>query len=291
MTQKRPRRKRGKNYWDPFSAYLKDAWACRKGDFKVPLQALIGAPVVILIGAHLFWLSATCWEDQWKQAVLLLVLAETIPFVIVWVARGCASFYAVCREERFRNISWDMIKVVMFEVVCVLAWGIFFWHYCYIQSPHFELAIRGRCIIVNVTDFPGATPSHPTSDVVCESIAITNKYAPAMPEDWKAVAKVSSCTRLVGKPQDHNLDFGSVHSPILQGTFIFSDHAKQEMRMMGVGHGVGNVGLGNGNRVSAPAAFVFEGVREETLMSPAVTITIECCHGAKVKVPNLVTVP
>ena len=281
MKARRLRRKSDKTYWAPFATYLKDALRGRKGDFKVPIEVLIGSPFLLLVGLRVFWLSATCWDRQWKEVLLLLVAAELIPLITGWTLRRVAALWDVCRETRFRGISRDMFKAFFVGVLSVCAWVAYFWHSYYVASPHFELGVEGNCIVANVKDYPGASPSHPTSALVCESVTITNKFAPAMPRDWKAVARVSSCNRLLGKPLDHGMEFGSVHVPVYQGGFIFSEHDTQQMRMW--------AGLGNGNRIHDPAAFVFEGVREDTLMSPAVELTIECCNGAQVKIQNLVT--
>jgi hypothetical protein len=72
---------------------------------------------------------------------------------------------------------------------------------------------------------------------------------------------------LVGLPiSDKSIEIGpnAFIDPI---SFIYSKHWSEKLEPLG--------GIGNGNTVSAPANFMFPGIREDLLLSPDATLIIE----------------
>jgi hypothetical protein len=198
----RVRRKHDQDYWEPFGAYLTAARKAQKVAFKVPAEVWVGMPFWALMGAYLFRLgsSRTAWDKNWWKVVLLVVAGELLLYVIRPICRFAVALWGVCHEDRFKGISRDNFKVAVTMFVFVASWGVGFWYDSYIRSPHFKLAIDGKWAIANVTDYSGASASHPTAAVFFSKMILVNKYAPAFPHNWRLVLGFPDGDEIDGVP-------------------------------------------------------------------------------------------
>jgi len=263
-SQYRPRHKSNPKYWEPLSQYLAAALKARKVAFKVPVEMWIGLPILTWIGVHIFQLGASriAWDEHWLQVILLIVAGESALFIIRPALRFVAALWEVCHEERFRDISRDILRIIALEMILLGTWTAYFWHYCYVRSPHFELTIRGAGIIANVSDAKDVPASLPVSSVFFTDLYLTNKYREAKTSNWRLLGTMPDGRTTTGYPSTHNAVFDN--RLFLASSCIYnSSHWFDKFG-----------GLGNGNYLSGCGDFVFKGIRESVLLEEGVTFKI-----------------
>jgi hypothetical protein len=263
VKKKRPRRKSDQNYWDSFQLYLVAALKARNAAFKVPAEVWIGLPVWAFIGAVTFRLGAStaAWNKNWWKVVLLVLIGELVLFILRPSCRFVAALWEVCHEERFRGISRDLLKISVLQMMLLMSWTAYYWHYNYVRSPHFELSIQGLTTVSNVMDPKGVPANVPVSSVFFEELILTNKYYPARTSNWRLVGTLPDGRTITGYP-------GCCDA-------IFATRRYSAKSCIYNSRGFDAVGgVGNRNVLGGCGEFIFEGIRESTLLDKDLSLSI-----------------
>jgi len=251
-------------YWEPFwpnlKAALKPVW--RDSRLKVDSKTILGSLVAFGIECEIFIVgSPLAWSQQRWKILLLLAFAIALPGLIKLLWQVVVPvLWKVCRKPRFRECT----SIVGCGLVAVALWGAYYWHYGYVRSSHFKLTVAGPWFISHITDYPGVDSSFPVASAILY-VYITNKYYPAMPHSWRMKAAFANGENLTGYPSDK--DVVAFHKTYMARDCIYGKYWLDAFKPLG--------GIGNGNTISAPAEFIFVGVRTETLLSPETVLTIE----------------
>jgi hypothetical protein len=251
-------------YWEPFWPNLKAALklGLRKNGLKPNPTMAVGSLLALLVEWKIFVIgSPLAWSQQSGKILVLLALAISWPTLLKLAWQVIApAFWKVCRRPRFREGT----SILLCGLGAVTLWGLYLWHYGYVRSSHFKLTVTGHWTISHITDYQGVNPSFPVASVFL-FLTMTNKYSPAFPSNWRMKAAFSNGEYLVGYPANRN----SVMPDKMYraGEFIYSKQLSDTFKPFG--------GIGNGNTVSAPAEFIFPGVRAETLLSSDAILTVE----------------
>jgi hypothetical protein len=229
----------------------------------VPVKVWIGLPILAVIGAYTFRLGASisAWHRNWWKVVLLILVGELLLFIIDPVYRFIAAVWEVCHEERFRDISRGILKVSALQVILVGAWAIYFWHYCYVRSPHFELIVGGLTNVSNVIDPYGVPATVPVTSVFFEQLSLTNKYVPAKPFNWRLVGTLPDGRTITGYPACCDAIMATRRYSAKSCIYNF--------------HGLDAVGgVGNGNVLAGCGEFIFYGIRESILLDKDLSLSV-----------------
>lgn len=257
------------SFWDNFLRSFKSRpkfKIFKFGWFEIVLFGGIAA-----FNGLLFIISSPVAWNTHRNTVLLLIFLSTALWEIL-IRRAWAIIpllWKTYRKDRFRG----EFKILVFGTLAVTIWALYCWHYCYVRNSHFNLAVVGVWGISNIPDYDqeGIRSKYPVASVLFTHLDLSNRYAPAKPHDWKLIATFPTGEEEEGFPPPSNR--GSITSEpglpfydFKQGEFIWG-RISEEFDRVG--------GIGNGNMITAPAEFIFPGIRTETLLTPVVILTIE----------------
>ncbi len=246
-------------YWESFWVNLKSAVRQRDPRVRLRLDVAISILILVTISISLFRLGASpsAWKKNWPDVIVLVVAAEIVSPLVKPAIKLTAALHETCKKPRFREVSSVVVIFIVFE----MAWFGNIWHGNYIKSPHFELTIVEPLGISNIPDYPGMDPSYPVSDLFIPKIILSNKYAPSKTHDWKVIATFPSGETATGYLTPYTSTVN--HQICSPSVSIYRDFSSTWIR-----------DIGNGNRVTGCADFIFKMVDSATLREPGTIFNI-----------------